>query len=1191
MTVQIINFKTDTPVGTIDADGTLLTDDDSLEAAVADLHDDDGAVPFSGMYEQDDGTIYYFSDALAPTDAGYRLVVSRQLPSPYRIPSDQERGLSEPEYIPRPDFTEASVAKEAGAWEPYDGPQGGQGWRNTATDEVRYQEDPPGETAGADESADGPITAEEANNDPQKWVAVTEETYAVFADAEWSGDDALTAHVGDLFQRGFNSDQLNALIDHGYDALSDASVDQDQLYRDGVTEGFDAASPDAHPYRGKLSLAGVDARFKTNFNRHLRDDFGQGIWEVANSVGAEWADSVASTLKKETYPLYRAALDQYTNEYLPRGNTSEYSLMASLYTGDTDTDDYYLRQYRTRMREVYEIAFGDTVPVFRGIAPEDYNDAETVHDRLADDPESVAVEQTVLNSWTTNPMTAEQFASREGKNGLILRQEVPIEHVWMTSDTMPGLYSTEAEFVVGNPRRKQHFDPDDIIVADDFDAVEQANWALDCIGATDAEKADPAAEPGDVVVTIDWEQASHGWLHRLRDDTDTDTDTDTETDADADVAKVETWERYHGPQGGQGWRHRGTGEIRYQQSRPTDGRQHHVEGMGTGMAWTSYDPNGQATVQQPETANHDRTEDATDELETKITWATVSEGDVIAYRDSWSDDIETGEVTAVEPDLQNPGQQVVWVSPDELETDTKRPVYEDQFEGSGAGLYRPLPLDPVPTDFETFTDGQRIVVDNELVGAGFREGLHTATILDVDYGLSENGRRETVIDIELENGRRTEIWEIDHRNDDSGLRIEGVLPDDDFAVKWEVEAAPDPQPHIGAERDSLGAKRSVGNGIPSAWKRIQDEAETGRLEQYLYRRIDALRDDHDHYTDYTDDDRIVNSDGVCRTIQGILAVREDSDIDPTDVTPISYEWGLNDDQKAALADPDEVRDDFDRTLGKLDDHVAAHMLANTASIRIGPTDHDDGDAIGVYEGVHRDITVERAKLNHGTSTLDPSVTAHELGHSIHYMLGMDHGTGHDNRWTDPEDWEWKFRPMHDVTDESQTLYDALRDEWDEMVERERQEASTEIFMPDRELNNKLRHYQTKNGNEFFAVAFAYWVSDYAKLEGRMPGVAKLFDDYLGGGRDPVEPDALDDSHIGRTIIFESADNGYGVPIDVDDPDDHIFKQVAEIKGFEDVEAQDGGDFEILGGRHVRLEYGYKEYTVPIETMQNIQVVP
>ena len=40
--------------------------------------------------------------------------------------------------------TKKSVSK-SGQWEPYEGPRGGFGWRNTDTDEIVYQDDPPGE--------------------------------------------------------------------------------------------------------------------------------------------------------------------------------------------------------------------------------------------------------------------------------------------------------------------------------------------------------------------------------------------------------------------------------------------------------------------------------------------------------------------------------------------------------------------------------------------------------------------------------------------------------------------------------------------------------------------------------------------------------------------------------------------------------------------------------------------------------------------------------------------------------------------------------------------------------------------------------------------------------------------------------------------------------------------------------------
>lgn len=47
-----------------------------------------------------------------------------------------------------------AVAVEYEEWVPYEGPRGGEGWRNTDTNEIVYDDDPPGEVGDADE-ADG----------------------------------------------------------------------------------------------------------------------------------------------------------------------------------------------------------------------------------------------------------------------------------------------------------------------------------------------------------------------------------------------------------------------------------------------------------------------------------------------------------------------------------------------------------------------------------------------------------------------------------------------------------------------------------------------------------------------------------------------------------------------------------------------------------------------------------------------------------------------------------------------------------------------------------------------------------------------------------------------------------------------------------------------------------------------------
>lgn len=69
--------------------------------------------------------------------------------------------------------------EKAGQWVPYEGPEGGSGWRNVATDEVRYQKDPPGGLVSPDEVPDElyDALAEQHGVEPGRIREFFEETY------------------------------------------------------------------------------------------------------------------------------------------------------------------------------------------------------------------------------------------------------------------------------------------------------------------------------------------------------------------------------------------------------------------------------------------------------------------------------------------------------------------------------------------------------------------------------------------------------------------------------------------------------------------------------------------------------------------------------------------------------------------------------------------------------------------------------------------------------------------------------------------------------------------------------------------------------------------------------------------------------------------------------------------------------
>lgn len=668
----------------------------------------------------------------------------------------------------------------------------------------------------------------------------------------------------------------------------------------------------------------------------------------------------------------------------------------------------------------------------------------------------------------------------------------------------------------------------------------------------------------------------------------------------SEVTKQSEWERYVGPQGGEGWRNRRTGEIRYQQARPDrtgEDRSSPAQTVGqSSAAWTEWDPAQAGEPEQRPTTNN---ETEAGNPQDEVTWETLSTGDTILF--DHHDGETVGTVTAIEPDFQNPGQEMAWVQPEH--GGKKVAVRRDDFLGGGEDIFTPVSLNPPPADLTAFEEGMRVKLEMERTFDD-NEKL-AATVQDVRQETWADGETEWVVEVETPRGRRFDIEA--HEVVEGDVQVEGVFPDDEFAVQEEIDTAPDPNPHIGSERDSLGGTRAVGDGIDPQWKRIQDEAPTDQLKGYLEHRTDKLREDDPQWSEYTEEHLIRANDSICRTIQGILATREDSDIEPTDIVTIREQYHLDDDERRGLASEAEVEDDFEKTIDGLNDHVAAHTLASIRSIEIGPIGdrmEEKGDWIGSYNAENREIKIERNYLRH--SDTEASTTVHEIGHAVHYMLGLNYGTDHDNSHMNPGHWWLEFDTHPDANEETEAFYDTLEAEWESMREYAEQEEDESVFLPDDDLNEPLRDYQKTNGNEFFAVAFAHWVNDFNSLLRKQEGVAKAFDEYLGGGREEVPPDDLSDDHIGQEIVFESMDLGNGVipPESVGEDDVHpsMFPeepetQHATIVGFEEKEREVqtgdvlGTEYEAIryGGRHVKLKAGFKEYTVPIEAIEHAEV--
>lgn len=90
--VSIVDFQAGEEVGTLHADGTLVTDDDSLRELYEELRADGGPRVMDG-YIDEDGNISEGFVPIEPDEQGFLRAVIDSLSSPYDAPPETLREL------------------------------------------------------------------------------------------------------------------------------------------------------------------------------------------------------------------------------------------------------------------------------------------------------------------------------------------------------------------------------------------------------------------------------------------------------------------------------------------------------------------------------------------------------------------------------------------------------------------------------------------------------------------------------------------------------------------------------------------------------------------------------------------------------------------------------------------------------------------------------------------------------------------------------------------------------------------------------------------------------------------------------------------------------------------------------------------------------------------------------------------
>lgn len=391
---------------------------------------------------------------------------------------------------------------ERKSWIPYEGPRGGQGWKNTDTGRKVYDDEPPGETAASTleddplskgdkvvlrydgETHHGEVIAEtprdvRVRDDRNLWTLDKDQSEQYGGDMELVNLGApesdredpseMEPETAEELSYAVSELELEDAADKVVDSLGQMSVDEaiegikesnksillmgDEAMRrssaevDGLTVAANADMDDAMEMRDVL---------EEEYDRYTRDDV------VDMSRGWEGAMYRA----KNAAPMIQAAVKETGNETMPEYRDSGVA-------ADMDVDGSDMRSAREASEfttEKLREAFGDEVTVFRGFSNNPHggtaSEGTAAPNRLREgkeEDEPVEIEHRPVESWTLEPNTAKMYA---GNDGAVAQSSVPVEEVAMSS-SVGTIHPSENDTVLEHDG-PQVYDPSQIYTGDEL---------------------------------------------------------------------------------------------------------------------------------------------------------------------------------------------------------------------------------------------------------------------------------------------------------------------------------------------------------------------------------------------------------------------------------------------------------------------------------------------------------------------------------------------------------------------------------------------------------------------------------------------------------------------------------------------------------------------------------------------------
>jgi len=399
------------------------------------------------------------------------------------------------------------------SWIPYEGPDGGTGWRDAETDEVLYQDEPPGDLADASElgvdqvgealsaelgreRAEGIFSAADDESVVRDYAAVAldpgaEMVAGLGTDADYDGMEVVHPGIGRATITDVEGNPAIPMGPSAGYAMTDEGValtmgggefsDPSDL---GLPEGAETADlADAMQIRESDEIEpGAWDPSEVDYGWHDETDMSNTVrpGETAPRLDKAQRDGIYAGMREVTRDGTERFVDLQNEakraSYSPEGQTRERAFLEAAgidlpYRNDTihgaePSDELVAAaaKFTEASRLAFEEIHGDSAEVHRGVS--DHAFAQILREAADDGADGIEAETFGMTNYSTGMGVAEKF----GRDTAVVSREIEADDVLSYTDA---LYGGMQEGEISVEGGVQEFDASDVLVPGegDFETV------------------------------------------------------------------------------------------------------------------------------------------------------------------------------------------------------------------------------------------------------------------------------------------------------------------------------------------------------------------------------------------------------------------------------------------------------------------------------------------------------------------------------------------------------------------------------------------------------------------------------------------------------------------------------------------------------------------------------------------------